>query len=99
MSLERNVFDVLRRKLNKLPHTVYGRSSLISCQSTAAMFDTQDGKVDYVFIDPPFGENFQYAELNSFVEAWLRTKTATLRRCKIVFSTTFTKRTSHSIQE
>ncbi len=79
--LERNVFDVLRRKLKKLPHTAYARSSLISCQSTAAMFDTQEGKVDYIFIDPPFGENFQYAELNSFVESWLRTKTATVQDC------------------
>ena len=79
--LERNVFDVLRRKLKKLPYTSYGRKSLISCQSTAAMFKSQEGQLDYIFIDPPFGENFQYAELNSFVESWLRTKTATEQDC------------------
>jgi len=27
--------------------------------------------VDYVFIDPPFGDNLPYAELNFFWEAWL----------------------------
>jgi DNA modification methylase/DNA-directed RNA polymerase subunit RPC12/RpoP len=79
--LERNVFDVLRRKLNKLPYTAYKRSSLISCQSTAAMCAGHGGDIDYIFIDPPFGENFQYAELNSFVEAWLGAKTATPQDC------------------
>ena len=28
--------------------------------------------VDYVFIDPPFGDNLPYAELNFLWEAWLR---------------------------
>ena len=28
--------------------------------------------VDYVFIDPPFGNNLPYAELNFLWEAWLR---------------------------
>ena len=45
------------------------------------MFKSQEGQLDYIFIDPPFGENFQYAELNSFVESWLRTKTATEQDC------------------
>jgi hypothetical protein len=79
--LERNVFDVLRRKLKKLPHIASGRSTLISCQSTSQVFENHAGNVDYIFIDPPFGENFQYAELNSFVEAWLRVKTATQEDC------------------
>jgi hypothetical protein len=28
--------------------------------------------VDYIFTDPPFGENIYYSDLNFFVEAWLR---------------------------
>ncbi len=31
-----------------------------------------DSSVDYVFIDPPFGDNLPYAELNFLWEAWLR---------------------------
>lgn len=27
--------------------------------------------LDYIFIDPPFGDNFPYAELNFLVESWL----------------------------
>jgi len=29
-----------------------------------------DDSIDYIFTDPPFGENFPYAELNFLVEAW-----------------------------
>src|SRR5262249_21915609 len=31
--------------------------------------------VDYVFTDPPFGENIFYADLNLLVESWHRVKT------------------------
>ena len=31
--------------------------------------------VDYVFTDPPFGENIFYADLNFLVEAWHRVRT------------------------
>jgi len=30
------------------------------------------GSLDYVFIDPPFGSNLMYSELNSLWEGWLR---------------------------
>jgi hypothetical protein len=40
-------------------------------QSLAAML-IPENTVDYVFIDPPFGDNLQYAELNFLWEAWLR---------------------------
>ena len=29
-----------------------------------------DNSIDYVFTDPPFGENIYYADLNYFVESW-----------------------------
>jgi 16S rRNA G966 N2-methylase RsmD len=34
--------------------------------------DMPDDSIDYVFIDPPFGDNLPYAELNFLWEAWLR---------------------------
>ena len=36
-----------------------------------------DNSVDYVFTDPPFGENIYYADLNFLVESWHRTFTKT----------------------
>jgi 16S rRNA G966 N2-methylase RsmD len=34
-----------------------------------------DNSVDYIFTDPPFGENIYYADLNFLVEAWHGVKT------------------------
>jgi len=41
----------------------------------------QSDSVDYIFTDPPFGESLQYAELNMFIESWLRVKTETNKDC------------------
>src|SRR5690606_35335213 len=31
--------------------------------------------IDYIFIDPPFGANIMYSELNFISESWLKVKT------------------------
>ena len=43
-------------------------SLLGTCSSTN--INIQSESLDYVFIDPPFGDNFAYAELNFLVESW-----------------------------
>ena len=35
----------------------------------------RDDSIDYIFIDPPFGANINYSELNSLPEPWLRVVT------------------------
>lgn len=79
--LERNIFDVLRRKLKKLSTQPYDRVSFVSCQSSATGIVGLAESLDYIFVDPPFGENFQYAELNSFPESWLRVQSKTSDDC------------------
>lgn len=37
---------------------------------TAARLPLEDSCIDYVFTDPPFGENIYYADLNFLVESW-----------------------------
>ena len=48
-----------------------GPAIAITTQSLASVL-IPDSSVDYVFIDPPFGDNLPYAELNFLWEAWLR---------------------------
>jgi DNA methylase len=36
----------------------------------------EDDSIDYVFVDPPFGANFPYADLALVVESWHRVRTA-----------------------
>ena len=43
--------------------------------STTAALGIPDNSVDYVFTDPPFGENIYYADLNFLVESWHRVLT------------------------
>ena len=76
LHLERNVFEVLRRKVRKIGDlsTALNRTCAISTQSVTDLKSVASSTVDYIFSDPPFGESLQYAELNFFVEAWVRVK-------------------------
>ncbi|MBK7032429.1 MAG: DNA methylase [Ignavibacteria bacterium] len=43
---------------------------------TAANLSLPDKCIDYIFTDPPFGENIFYADLNLLVESWHKIKTS-----------------------
>lgn len=49
-------------------------SVTINCKSSIEL-DIPDETVDYIFTDPPFGDNIQYSEVNFISEAWLGNKT------------------------
>ncbi|MBT4092273.1 MAG: DNA methylase, partial [Deltaproteobacteria bacterium] len=40
--------------------------------SDIAKTKIQENSIDYIFIDPPFGSNLMYSELNMLWESWLR---------------------------
>ncbi len=48
-----------------------GSSIAITTQSLTSVM-IPENTIDYAFIDPPFGDNLPYAELNFLWEAWLR---------------------------
>ena len=66
----------LEGKLGKLVTGFSGyRAHPESCAigtGTAASLAAPDSSVDYIFTDPPFGENIFYADLNFLVESWHR---------------------------
>ena len=45
--------------------------------SSCSASTISENSIDYIFTDPPFGENIYYADLNFLVEAWHRTFTRT----------------------
>ena len=47
------------------------RGNFISTQSATALPNFSSNCIDYIFVDPPFGNNFDYSELNFFWEAIL----------------------------
>lgn len=46
-------------------------SVFVSTQSTSDLSNIGDKCVDYIFVDPPFGGNLCYSELNYIWESWL----------------------------
>lgn len=65
---------VLDGKLDRLAKTFRDSTashghSWVSTGSTARL-PLGDKTIDYIFTDPPFGDNLPYAELNFLVEAW-----------------------------
>jgi len=62
----------LAKTFNKVSSKTNG--ALTSTGSTTKI-SAPYGSLDYVFVDPPFGDNFAYAELNFLVESWLGVST------------------------
>jgi len=68
LTVERNLnylTDGLR-EISKTPNM-----AVISTQSSTDM-PISDNCIDYIFTDPPFGDNIMYSELNFIWEAWLK---------------------------
>jgi len=66
---ENNVFKTIRNR--KFPNTRIVSPNLISTQS-ATDISSIENCVDYIFIDPPFGSNIYYSDLNLIWESWLK---------------------------
>lgn len=50
---------------------IIGQTTIMT-QSTTGIPEMGDNSIDYIFVDPPFGNNLHYSELNFFWEAWLK---------------------------
>lgn len=50
--------------------------NIVTTQSTTNLPQIPANSVDYIFTDPPFGQNLMYSELNYLWEAWLKVKTS-----------------------
>jgi len=73
---EINVMRFLERKAAKFPRlNIRDTCVAISTQSSTRTTIPSDC-VDYIFIDPPFGDNLAYSELNFPWESWLRVFTS-----------------------
>lgn len=77
LSVEHNVIKQLRFQLKKFQYLNYDRGNVIvSTQSATDLRNIKDNSIDYIFIDPPFGANIMYSELNFMPESWLKVKTS-----------------------
>lgn len=71
--VENDVIGQVKFQLNKLKNLFYEKGNvLVSTQSTTDLSNIPTNSIDYCFIDPPFGANIMYSELNYVAESWLK---------------------------
>ena len=78
---ELNIFEYSKRKLTGPKgyvkplinlQKIKNNLSFISTQSACDLKNINSNIIDYIFVDPPFGDNLHYSELNFIQEAWLK---------------------------
>ena len=82
MSSEANPFVAYENKLKRIikafaTNRNTDNKTLISTGS-ASELSLINNSIDYIFTDPPFGENIYYSDLNYFIEVWNKVFTNTL---------------------
>lgn len=79
LNAEGDVFRMLRGKLIDFCKVFSAISTFKHCiGNNASSTDLQnipENSIDYIFTDPPFGDNLNYSELSFIWEAWLKVKT------------------------
>ena len=71
---ERNIVDAVDNKIRGIiklyRSNALGKGVIINTASSTDVKNIPDNSVDYIFTDPPFGDNLNYSELNFIWEAW-----------------------------
>jgi len=76
LTRENKPFKFYKSKLKKQVHALkaVNLDNIISTCS-ATDLNIKNDSIDYIFVDPPFGKNIMYSELNYLNECWIKVKT------------------------
>ncbi|WP_409149815.1 DNA methyltransferase [Sphingobacterium sp. BS-2] len=81
LQVEINVLSLLKEKTKSIISALSElkkRNVLISNQSiTSISQNIPQNSIDYIYTDPPFGDNLPYSELNFLMEDWIKLHTNT----------------------
>ena len=71
---EYNPYSLLKRKIVDFKNSYYDNrsESVVQVCSATKLNNISSNSVDYIFVDPPFGANLMYSELNSIWEGWIK---------------------------
>lgn len=76
ITAERPILDAIENKvdsyLKSLAFYPQSRELVISTGSLTDVRVVPENSVDYIFTDPPFGDNLNYSELNFIWECWMK---------------------------
>jgi DNA modification methylase len=73
LPVETNVLERLRLRIRwqKFRENLENGAGITETCSASAI-SLRDESCDYIFLDPPFGSNLNYSELNSLIENWIK---------------------------
>ena len=77
---ELNVFNGFQNKVDDIKrfycNSEFGNDgAIVTNQSSDDLENISTDSIDYIFVDPPFGDNIMYSESNFLWEAWLKVYT------------------------
>ena len=72
---EIDVLSFIERKIKKYSDIQYSKGKCLVSVNSATYPIMPKESCDYIFTDPPFGDNLNYSELSFIWEAWLKVKT------------------------
>lgn len=75
MHVENNMIDQIEFQYKKIKKALYNLGGNIITNQSSSKINIADNSIDYIFIDPPFGANIMYSDLNFIRESWLKVKT------------------------
>lgn len=67
-----------KRSINRLAKMFNGNNNInnrVISTGDSSSLKIPSNSIDYIFIDPPFGSNLMYSELNFIWESWLKVRT------------------------
>lgn len=74
IAVETNPLERFSLRISSVPFTAPSNKAIVSTGSATAT-NIPSASIDYLFIDPPFGSNIMYSELNFLWESWLKVTT------------------------
>lgn len=82
LSVETSVFELFNDRVTTIKNAFSSypldySNAIVSTQSTSDLRNVPANSIDYIFTDPPFGDNLMYSELSYIWECWLKVKTNT----------------------
>ena len=72
VNVENNIIDQIEFQFKKIVKALTTLEGSTISTSAAQNLKIPEASIDYIFLDPPFGANIMYSELNYIREAWLR---------------------------
>lgn len=74
LNVEVPIFEQFKNRIKKINeinlHHFDKKNICISTQSSTDFSNIPENSIDFIFVDPPFGENLMYSELNFLYESW-----------------------------